>query len=274
MSTRLKSSRIHIFLGFTVFLLIVAAVGCSSEESIFPEEPTAKAETSPPPTVEKIESATTTESSDPEPQVDEPTKVPSPVKQPTSAPAPTAAPAPAVAPTATSKPAPTATPVPTATPAPLTNVYKEYGFTVELDQDASFGTSSLNIADWLGSTADSSQGLMTFNYNGANIILFWQPQAGSTTQETIDLTYQLQQLGNPDRSFALFNNGDVTVDGSAGRYAGFLSTNASGGDATGGLIGAWTCADSGTQLSMTATGPDSTALQIRFDRLISGFSCE
>ena len=280
MSTRLKSSRIHVFLGFTVFLLIVAAVGCSSEEPIVPEEPTAKAETSPPPTVEKIESTATTEPSDPEPQVDEPTKVPSPVKQPTSTPAPTSVPAPTVAPTATSKPAPTATPVPTATPmptatpAPLTNVYKEYGFTVELDQDASFGTSSLNIADWLGSPADSSQGLMTFNYNGANIILFWQPQAGSTTQETIDLTYQLQQLGNPDRSFALFNDGDVTVDGSDGRYAGFLSTNASGGDATGGLIGAWTCADSGTQLSMTATGPDSTALQIRFDRLISGFSCE
>ncbi|MBT5252689.1 MAG: hypothetical protein HOL69_03425 [Chloroflexi bacterium] len=275
MSTRLKSSKIHVFLGFTVFLLIVAVAGCSSgesdesDESIVPEEATAKAENSPPPTVEKIESAATTEPSDPEP-----TKVPSPIKQPTSAPAPTAAPAPTVAPTATSKPAPTATPPPTATPAPLTNIYKQFGFTVELDEDASFATSSLNIADWLGSTADSSQGLMTFNYNGANIILFWQPQAVSTTQETIDLTYQLQQLSNPDRSFALFNNGDVTVDGSDGRYAGFLSTNASGGDATGGLIGAWSCADSGTQLSMTATGPDSTALQIRFDRLISGFSCE
>ncbi|MBT7003971.1 MAG: hypothetical protein HOA06_04540, partial [Chloroflexi bacterium] len=91
MSTRLKSSKIHVFLGFTVFLLIVAVAGCSSgesdesDESIVPEEATAKAENSPPPTVEKIESAATTEPSDPEP-----TKVPSPIKQPTSAPAPTA----------------------------------------------------------------------------------------------------------------------------------------------------------------------------------------
>jgi hypothetical protein len=89
-----------------VFLLIVAAVGCASGGST-PAAPTAKAEISPPPTVEKIEPTVTTVLADPESQVATPTEVPSPVVEPTSAPAPTAAPA------ATSTPVPTATPEPT-----------------------------------------------------------------------------------------------------------------------------------------------------------------
>jgi hypothetical protein len=143
-----------------------------------------------------------------------------------------------------------------------------------LDQDATFATSNLNIDGWSETSADLSQGLMTFNYNGADIALFWQPQAYATPQETIDLTYQLQQAAKPDLLFASLSDGDITVDGTAGRFTGFISTDSSGGNATGGLIGVWTCADSGTQLSMTATGSDSTALQIRFDRIISGFSCD
>jgi len=114
---------------------------------------------------------------------------------------------------------------------------------------------------------------MTFEYNGADVVLFWQPQDGDTPQQTVDLTYQLQQLGKPDLKFAPLGVGDLTVDGGAGRYVGFLSSNATGGDATGGLIGAWTCPGSKTQMSLTATGADSTALQIRFDRLTEGFSC-
>jgi len=157
---------------------------------------------------------------------------------------------------------------------PLTNVFNDYGFTVKLDQDATFATSDLNIGGWSGTTADTSQGLMTFNYNGADIILFCQPQAGATPQETIDMTYQIQRLANPDLLFASLSDGAITIDGSDGRFKGFLSTDSLGGNATGGLIGAWTCANSGTQLSMTATGPDSTALQIRFDRIITGFSCD
>jgi hypothetical protein len=114
---------------------------------------------------------------------------------------------------------------------------------------------------------------MTFDYNGADFVIFWRPQESATAQETVDLTYQLQQLGNPGQSYAALGEGDLTVDGNDGRYAGFLRTDAAGENATGGLLAAWTCANTGTQLSMTATGPDSTALQIRFDRVISGFSC-
>ena len=114
---------------------------------------------------------------------------------------------------------------------------------------------------------------MKFNYNGADVVIFWQPEESTTPQQTVDLTYQLQLLGNPDSTYTPLSSGDLTVDGSEGRFAGFLSTDNGGGNATGGIIGAWACADSGTQLSMTTTGSDSTALQIRFDRIVSGFSC-
>jgi hypothetical protein len=152
-------------------------------------------------------------------------------------------------------------------------VYNLYGFSVELDQDASFANSNLNVSGWTDADADAEQGLMTFDYNGAGIVLFWQPQNGDTPQTTVDLTYQLQQLSKPDMSFAPLSEGELTVDGGSGRFAGFLTSDGSGGNAAGGLIGAWTCPDSNTQLSLTATSPDSTALQIRFDRLTSGFSC-
>jgi hypothetical protein len=152
-------------------------------------------------------------------------------------------------------------------------VYNLYGFTIELDQDATFATSNLNIGGWTETDADEAQGLMTFDYNGADIILFWQPMGGDTPQDTVDQTYQLQQLGKPDLTFVPLGVGDLVVGGGTGKYVGFLTSDSAGGNASGGLIGAWNCADSGTKLSLTATGKDSTALQIRFDRLTSGFSC-
>ena len=95
------------------------------------------------------------------------------------------------------------------------------------------------------------------------------------------MTYQLQQLGNPDQTYATLNSGPLTEEDGVsrdihegdGRFVAFLTSDVSGGNASGGLIGAWTCADSETQISLTATSPDSMALQIRFDRLTSGFSC-
>ena len=271
-------SRRSVLLGFSASLLLLVVVGCSSGDG----------STSSPATTDKIVPAPTAESAEPaptpaptsapvpvatpEPEVENTAKETEPVKvpEPTSVPVPTAT----TAPVATAEPTATPSPTPTPTPVPLTNVYNLYGFTVELDQDATFATSNLNIDGWSESDATTAQGLMTFEYNGADIVIFWQPKEDSSTpQNTVDLTYQLQELGKPDLTFAPLNEGDLTVDGSAGRFAGFLTSDASGGNAAGGLIGAWTCPDSNTQLSLTATSPDSTALQIRFDRLTSGFSC-
>ena len=174
----------------------------------------------------------------------------------------------------TTTPEPTVTSEPTATPKPLTRVYDVYGFTLELDQDSTFATSNFNVVGVTETDPDSTQGLMSFNYNGTDVVILWRPQNSDTPQDSIAFAYVLQQLGNPDLTFTLLSEGDLTVDGDAGMYTGFLSTDSSGDNAIGGIIGAWACADSSTQLSMTATGSDSTALQIRFDRLISGFSCD
>ncbi len=281
---RLKSSRRQLIAGVAASLFIVAAFGCASSAATTPD-PTLTVEKSSEPAVVQVEPTATSAPSAAEVEVKDvtPTEAPISTVEPTSAPTtlipPTAtvAPEPTVAlattntPTPTSVPQPTATP--TATPDPLTNVYDRYGFTVELDQDATFASSNLNVGGWSDADPDSSQGLMTFNYNGANIVIFWQPQKGDTPQDTVDLTYQLQQLSNPALTFAALSEGDLAVDGGAGKFVGFLTSEFSGENASGGLIGAWTCPESATQVSLTATSPDSTALQIRFDRLTSGFSC-
>jgi len=148
-----------------------------------------------------------------------------------------------------------------------------YGFTVELDQDASFQSSNLSIKGWTGTKADNEQGLMSFNYNGADIVIFWQPDPGAGPKAAVDLTYEVQKLSKPNLNFVPISEGDITVDGETGRFGGYLASDSSGENASGGLIGAWTCNSTGTQVSLTASGPDATALQIRFDRLTSGFKC-
>jgi hypothetical protein len=152
-------------------------------------------------------------------------------------------------------------------------VYDAFGFSIELDQDSTFRDSDLSVSGWTETDASNEQGLMTFDYNGANVVLFWQPGAGDSPQATVDLTYNIQTINQPDLTFTPISEGDLSVDGQTGRFGGFLSADAAGGNANGGLIGAWTCQGSGTQVSLTTTGPDATALQIRFDRLTSGFKC-
>ena len=103
--------------------------------------------------------------------------------------------------------------------------------------------------------------------------MFWQPESSSSPQALVDSTYELQKLSQPEMNFAPINEGDLVVDGESGRFGGFVTADSSGENASGGLIGAWTCQQTGTSISLTATSPDATALQIRFDRLVSGFEC-
>ena len=245
--------RAPIGVGGIATMLLVIAIGCSSGGP----EPT------PTPTGELAQA---TPASSPEPTT-------APVVEPTAVPIPTVEPTRTPSPSPTAAPAPTATPVATPTAIAESNIYNRFGFTVELDQDATFGASDLNVGGWTETEADVNQGLMTFIYNGVDVVIFWQPHGGDTPQATVDLTYQLQKLGQPDRSFTPISDGNVTVDGHSGRFVGFLSTDGTGKNASGGLVSAWTCQDSETQVSLTATGPDATALQIRFDRLTSGFKC-
>ncbi|MCX8252167.1 MAG: hypothetical protein OTJ98_09990 [Dehalococcoidia bacterium] len=162
-------------------------------------------------------------------------------------------------------------PPPTATPIE-SNVFDGYGFTLKIDQDTQFASSDFAVTGWTGPEADNSQGLATFNYKGAGIVLYWEPQT-NTPQNVAASTYELQQLSKPEFDFVSINEGDLVVDGEPGSFGGFLYTDATGGNPVGGLIGAWTCPANNQSLSLTATGSDATALQIRFDRLITGFEC-
>ena len=190
---------------------------------------------------------------------------------------PTAVVAPVPVATAESAPAPTATPEPTATPQPtatpvVTNTFDGYGFSLKLDEDSTFASSDFALKGWQSEAADDSQGLITFTYNGADVVLFWEPQSG-TPKALADSTYELQKLGKPEFDFTAINEGDLVVDGQAGSFGGFVYADGAGENASGGLIGAWACPGSEKSISLTATSPDSTALQIRFDRLVSGFAC-
>ena len=196
----------------------------------------------------------------------------------TVAPAPTtAAPVPPTAtpvpPTATSVP-PTATPVPpTATPVP-NNIYKTYGFTLKLDPDTDFESTGLNASGYTKSPADNSQGLLTFSYNGANVILYWQPVSTDVQpQQAVVNALSLLSNGSPTITFSAVSEGDIVVDSITGRFGGFVSTNSDGTAAGGGLIGAWDCTSTSSNFSLIVSSADSTVLQIRFDRLIENFSC-
>lgn len=284
--------RTSVFIGLTLALGLLIAIGCSSggpdatapaTDTVESKPAVTSVDPAPAPTPTQLPTPTDVPGVSPA-AVPTPTTVPVQVSSPEPTPTPSSLPsssptvAPtgvAVSPTPASTPTPLPSPTPTLipTPVPLTNVYDAFGFSVELDQDASFQTSNLSVRGWTGDGADNEQGLMTFNYNGTNIVIFWQPDSGSSPQTAVDLTYQVQKLSNPHLNFVPISEGDLTVDGETGRFGGYLTAEGSGEGASGGLIGAWTCQGAGTQVSLTASGPDATALQIRFDRLTSGFKC-
>ena len=168
---------------------------------------------------------------------------------------------------------PTYTSEPTVKPTPLPNIFDEFGFAIVLDEDTSFSSSKLTISGMRKDAADGQQGLLTFEYNGADIAIFWLPTTDDPPEAVIESTYQLLRDSQPSNILTPVSDGDISIDDEPGKFGGFVATDSSGENAGGGLIAAWTCQKLGITLSLIATGPDATTLQIRFDRLISGFKC-
>ena len=191
------------------------------------------------------------------PATPEPTKVPA-TPEPTKVPA---------TPEPTKVPA---TPEPTKVPA---NHFSEYGFVISLDEDTNMLDSNLSVTGLLSEDAEKDQGLMTFEYNGADIALSWLPQDDLTAADLVDLGYSLLVDSQPDKEFIPFASGDIEIDGQLGSFGGLVVSDSGGTEAGGGLIGGWTCETQNTAFILMVTSPDSTALQIRFDRMISGFEC-
>ena len=163
-----------------------------------------------------------------------------------------------------------ATPEPTKVPA---NHFSEYGFVISLDEDTDMLDSNLSVTGLLSEDAEKDQGLMTFEYNGADIALSWLPQDDLTAADLVDLGYSLLVDSQPDKEFIPFASGDIEIDGQLGSFGGLVVSDSGGTEAGGGLIGGWTCETQNTAFILMVTSPDSTVLQIRFDRMISGFEC-
>jgi hypothetical protein len=142
-----------------------------------------------------------------------------------------------------------------------------------LDSGASFATVDLATAGLTGTEANLAEGVLTFTYKGASVLLYWLPADQQTPAAIVSSTYQSVVSNQPLVTFLPINEGEILVSGETGWYGGFVATDATGASAGGGLMGAWICPESTTAFSLTATGPDATSIQIRFDRLISGFSC-
>ena len=209
------------------------------------------------------------------PAIPEPTKVPA-IPEPTKVPAipePTKVPATPEPTKVPATPEPTkvpATPEPTKVPA---NHFSEYGFVISLDEDTDMLDSNLSVTGLLSEDAEKDQGLMTFEYNGADIALSWLPQGDLNAVDLVDLGYSLLVDSQPGNEFIPFAQGDIEIDGELGSFGGLVVSDSGGIEAGGGLIGGWTCETQNIAFILMVTSPDSTVLQIRFDRVISGFEC-
>ena len=237
------------------------AVGVDSPESSTQLVPPAPLSQVPDPSIPMISSGPTAMA----PPVEQPTKVPPPVVQPTKVPPPVAQP---------DKVSPTVEPIQVPeTESDDPNSFNEYGFNVSLDEDADLEGSNLSVTGLLSEYADFSQGLMSFNYNGADIALSWLPQDDLDSADLVDLGYSLLVDSQPENEFMPLTDGDIEVDGEMGSFGGLFVTDSAGTEAGGGLIGGWICEDQNIGFMLMVTSPDSTVLQIRFDRIVSGFEC-
>jgi hypothetical protein len=171
-----------------------------------------------------------------------------------------------VPPTPTPVP-PTPTPVPpTPTPAVIYTLVDTFGFALTLDGEVDVENSGLS-----SDKADVSEGVIFFEYSGANSILMWFEDTESEIDSVLSDTYTSLVQSQPDVTFSLETEGDVTVDSNMGKYLSFTTTSSSG-DSGGGIVGSWRCS-SGKVFASTATGSDATVVQIRFRRLIDEFAC-
>ena len=213
----------------------------------------------------------------------EPTKTPTPTELPysdtpiplpttTFTPVPTAIPSqiPTTTPTQvppTPIPTPTQVP-PTPIPTPLVRhtIVDTFGFISTID-----GEVNVENSGFAGDDPNISEGIIFFEYSGANSILVWFQDSDSDIDEVLADNYTSLVESQPDLTFSLINEGNVTVGSYAGQYLAFI-TNTASGDSGGGVIGSWRC-EPGTVFALTVTGSDAAVVQIRFKRLLDGFAC-
>ena len=181
---------------------------------------------------------------------------------------PTISPTPAPTKTATPTPAPTktATPTPTPTQIPNRTIVNDFGFDLSIDGEIDIQKSGLSTDD-----PTSEEGIIYFEYGGANAILMWFIDANSQIDAVLVDNYTSLTTSQPDLTFSPFNEGSTLVSSVEAQFLAFTTTDLSAANGAG-IIGSWRC-NTETVYSLTATGSDLTVVQLRFKRLLDGFTC-
>ena len=172
---------------------------------------------------------------------------------------------PAITPT----PAPKATPAPapSTTPAIPVTTLDSYGFKLILD-----GTIEIEEAGLTEQNASIDEGIIFFEYDGANSILLWLKDSETDIKDFLSDSYSSLSNSQAEMTFSPINEGESEFGTVKYNYIAFVAKSESDETQAGGIIGTWRC---GTDkvFSLTATGEDGAVVQIRFKRILDGLSC-
>ena len=77
----------------------------------------------------------------------------------------------------------------------------------------------------------------------------------------------------PENTFTILTEGEITVDGYQGTFGAFSTQDAETIVTGGGIIGAWICGEQGITPALLVAGTDDATVQFRFRKLIDSFTC-
>jgi len=159
------------------------------------------------------------------------------------------------------------TPAPTPKPTIPTTTLDSYGFNLTLDGKIDIEKAGLTEQD-----ASLNEGIVFFEYDGANSILLWLKDSDTSIKDFLADSYSSLANSQPGITFSPINQGSSNFDTVNYEYIAFVTKSDSDDSQAGGIIGAWRC---GTDkvFSLTATGEDGAVVQIRFKRILDGLKC-
>ena len=160
--------------------------------------------------------------------------------------------------------------MPTPTPTPVI-LFDEHNFVLDAAILDGITASAITKLGWAKDDADDNQGIITFEYGGVNILLYWDSWT-STTEELLADSYANLRVGNPDLNINATSEGTDVVADSTVNYAAYSYTQTDN-STSGGIIGSWLC---GTErgFNLITSGADATTTQLRFDRILAAFKCK
>ena len=159
------------------------------------------------------------------------------------------------------------TPAPTPKPTIPTTTLDSYGFNLTLDGKIDIEKAGLTEQD-----ASLNEGIVFFEYDGANSILLWLKDSDTSIKDFLADSYSSLANSQTGITFSPINQGSSNFDTVNYEYIAFVTKSDSDDSQAGGIIGAWRC---GTDkvFSLTATGEDGAVVQIRFKRILDGLNC-